>query len=95
MIEDSNAAFYIGLNQKSNFSQDIISLSIIAILDAIVDLPQEPLQIDVPTEAAATSSTLQDLQENQKGSSWRIAMSSTLSQWKKNLELVRQTKSFH
>jgi non-ribosomal peptide synthetase component F len=33
MIEDSNAAFYIGLNQKSNFSQDIISLSITTILD--------------------------------------------------------------
>jgi hypothetical protein len=31
MIEDSNAAFYIGLNQKQLFT-DIISLSIIAIL---------------------------------------------------------------
>jgi non-ribosomal peptide synthetase component F len=53
IIEDSNTAFYIGLNQKNIFSQNIISLSIIAILTAIVDLPQEPLQIDVPTEAAA------------------------------------------
>jgi hypothetical protein len=63
MIEDSNAAFYIGLNQKSNFSQDIISLSITTILEAIVDLPQEFLLTFQP-KLLPTSSTLQDRQEN-------------------------------
>jgi hypothetical protein len=88
MIEDSNAAFYIGLNQKSNFSQ--INFFYYYYIRSN-NLPQEPLQIDVQPKLLPTSSTLQDRQENQKVVA---AMSSTLSQWK-DLELVRQTKSFH
>jgi non-ribosomal peptide synthetase component F len=89
MIEDSNAAFYIGLNQKSNFSQDIISLSITTILDAIVDLPQEPLQIDVPTEAAAYiiyTSGSTGKPKGRRGSHCRII---NLSQWKKEPGISR------
>jgi amino acid adenylation domain-containing protein len=53
MIEDSNAAFYIGLNQKNNFSRNIKSLSLVEILNALTDLPIEPLHLDVAHEAAA------------------------------------------
>jgi acyl-coenzyme A synthetase/AMP-(fatty) acid ligase len=82
------------LKSKKVTFHNIISLSITTILDAIVDLPQEPLQIDVPTEAAAyiiyTS-----------GSTGKPKVVCTLQchqppfQWKKELELVRQIKSFH
>ena len=53
MIEDSDAAFYIGLNSKGNFPNKAISLSIATILEAMVDLPVEPVNLQVPTESAA------------------------------------------
>ncbi len=53
MIEDSNAAFFIGLNSNRVFQNKVISLSIATILNAMVDLPVEPLNINVPSESAA------------------------------------------
>ncbi|WP_264565378.1 polyketide synthase [Flavobacterium sp. N3904] len=53
MIEDSNAAFYIGLNSKRNFSNKITSLPIAAILNALADLPIEPINLKVDSESAA------------------------------------------
>lgn len=53
MIEDSNATFYIGLNSKKIFPNKTISLSIENILNAIVDLPIEPLNFKVDTKSTA------------------------------------------
>ena len=53
MIEDSDAAFYIGLNLKTNFPNKAISLSIALILESLRDLSVEPVNLAVPTESAA------------------------------------------
>ena len=53
MIEDSDAAFYIGLKSKGNFPNQAIALSITDILNAMVDFPVEPIKLKVPTESAA------------------------------------------
>jgi amino acid adenylation domain-containing protein len=53
MIEDSDAAFYIGLNSKGNFPNKVIALSIDDIFNAMVDFPVEPVNLKVPTESAA------------------------------------------
>ena len=53
MIEDSDAAFYIGLNSKGNFPNKVIALSIVDIFNAMVDFPVEPVNLKVPTESAA------------------------------------------
>ncbi|TRX22986.1 non-ribosomal peptide synthetase [Flavobacterium franklandianum] len=53
MIEDSDAAFYIGLNSKRNFPNKAVSLSIGTILESMVDLPVAPINLMVPTESAA------------------------------------------
>jgi len=53
IIEDSDAAFYIGLDSKRNFPNKVISLSIENILTAIVDLPTKPINNKVTTESAA------------------------------------------
>jgi amino acid adenylation domain-containing protein len=53
MIEDSDASFYIGLNSKRNFPNKVISLSIVDIFESMVDLPIEPLNLEIPTESAA------------------------------------------
>jgi amino acid adenylation domain-containing protein len=53
MIEDSDAAFYIGFNSKSNLSNKTVSLSIADIMESLADLPVEPLNIMVPTESPA------------------------------------------
>jgi amino acid adenylation domain-containing protein len=53
MIEDSDAAFYIGLNSKKNLPSKVISLSIVDIIKEIVDFPIEPINLKVATESAA------------------------------------------
>jgi amino acid adenylation domain-containing protein len=53
IIEDSDAAFYIGLNSKRNFANNVISLSIENILNGIVDLQTKPINIEVTTESPA------------------------------------------
>jgi len=53
MMEDAGASFYIGLKSKETFSNDIIALSISAILKAIVNFPKEPLTVKTPTESGA------------------------------------------
>jgi amino acid adenylation domain-containing protein len=53
MIEDSDAAFYIGLNLKTNFPNKAVSLTIASILESMRDLPVEPVNLMVPTESAA------------------------------------------
>jgi amino acid adenylation domain-containing protein len=53
MIEDSDAAFYIGLNLKTNFPNNAVSLTIASILESMRDLPVEPVNLMVPTESAA------------------------------------------
>ena len=53
IIEDSDAAFYIGLNPKSNFPNNVISLSIENILTAIENLPTKPINHKVTTESPA------------------------------------------
>lgn len=53
MIEDSDAAFYIGLNSKRTFPNKAISLSINDILKATTDLSVEPINLKVATESAA------------------------------------------
>lgn len=53
MIEDSNAAFYISLNLKTNFPNKAISLTIASILKSMRDLPVEPVNLMVPTESTA------------------------------------------
>jgi amino acid adenylation domain-containing protein len=53
IIEDSAAAFYIGTNSKKNFPNNVITLGIQDILNAIVDLPTEPLNLKVASEAPA------------------------------------------
>ncbi len=53
MIEDSDAAFYIGSNLKTNFPNKAISLTIASILDSMRDLPIEPVNLMVPKESAA------------------------------------------
>lgn len=53
MMEDAGASFYIGLKSKETFSNDIIALSISAILKAIVNSPKEPLTVKTPTESGA------------------------------------------
>lgn len=53
MIEDSDAAFYIGLDSKRSFPNKAISLSIVAILESMLDLPIKPINLKVPTESAA------------------------------------------
>jgi len=53
MIEDSEAAFYIGLTQKNNLPNNAVSLTIAAILQSMIDFPTEPVNNNVPSEAAA------------------------------------------
>lgn len=53
MIEDSDAAFYIGLNVKANFPNKAISLTIVSIIESMRDLPVEPVNLMVPTESGA------------------------------------------
>ena len=53
MIEDSDAAFYIGSNLKINFPNNAVSLTIASILESMRDLPVEPVNLMVPTESAA------------------------------------------
>jgi amino acid adenylation domain-containing protein len=53
MIEDSDAAFYIGLNLKTNFPNNAVSLTIASILESMRDLSVEPVNLKVPTESAA------------------------------------------
>jgi amino acid adenylation domain-containing protein len=53
MIEDSDAAFYIGSNLKTNFPNKAVSLTIASILESMRDLPVEPVNLMVPTESAA------------------------------------------
>jgi len=53
MIEDSDAAFYIGLNSKGNFPNKAVSLSMATILEAMSDFSMEPINLKVPTESAA------------------------------------------
>jgi amino acid adenylation domain-containing protein len=53
MIEDSDAAFYIGLNLKTNFPNKAVSLTIGSFLESMRDLPVEPVNLMVPTESAA------------------------------------------
>lgn len=53
MIEDSDAAFYIGLNLKTNFPNKAISLTIASILESMRDLAVEPLHVMVAPESAA------------------------------------------
>jgi amino acid adenylation domain-containing protein len=53
MIEDSDAAFYIGLNAKKNFPNNAVALTISDILESMVDFPAEPVDLKVPTESAA------------------------------------------
>jgi len=53
MIEDSDASFYIGLNSKRSFPNKVISLSIVDILESMLDFPIEPLKQEVHTESAA------------------------------------------
>jgi amino acid adenylation domain-containing protein len=53
MIEDAGASFYIGSKSKETFSNKIITLSISAILKAIVDFPDEPLTVKTPSEYGA------------------------------------------
>ncbi len=53
MIEDSAAAFYIGLNSNKELPYDVISLSIADILTAIKDFPTEPVNLRVSSESPA------------------------------------------
>lgn len=53
MIEDSNAAFYIGLSAKKDLSNKVISIAIATILEALADFSTAPLDLKVPTKAAA------------------------------------------
>ncbi len=53
MIEDSDAAFYIGSNLKTNFPNKAVSLTIASILESMRHLPVEPVNLMVPTESAA------------------------------------------
>ncbi len=53
MIEDSNAAFYIGLEFKKNFSNSVISLIISDIIIAMASFPAEPISLNVATESVA------------------------------------------
>jgi len=53
MIEDSDAAFYIGLSAKENFPNNAVALTISSILESMVDFPLEPVNLKVPTESAA------------------------------------------
>lgn len=53
MMEDAGASFYIGKKTKETFSNDIIVLSISAILKAIVNFPKEPLTVKTSTESGA------------------------------------------
>jgi len=53
MIEDSDAAFYIGLSSKENFANKAVSLTIAAILESMIAFPAEAISLKVPSEAAA------------------------------------------
>ena len=53
MIEDSKAAFYIGLNFKKNIPKSIIYLIISDIKAAMASFPVEPIRLKVATESAA------------------------------------------
>jgi amino acid adenylation domain-containing protein len=52
-IEDSNAAFYIGLNSKKNFTTKVILLSIDEILNAVMHLSTESLEVNIPSDSPA------------------------------------------
>ena len=53
MIDDAEVVFYIGLNPKKITSNKVKSLFITNILDAIVNLPTAPLEVEISTESAA------------------------------------------
>lgn len=53
IIEDSDAAFHIGIQSKENFPNKAVSLSIAGILESMVDFPVEPINLKVPKESAA------------------------------------------
>ena len=53
MIEDSNAAFYVGLEYKKNFTNNVISLIVADIIVAMASFPVEPISLKVPTAAVA------------------------------------------
>ena len=53
IFEDSDATFYISLNPTRKFSDKVISISIVDILNTNVNLPVEPLNLIVTTESTA------------------------------------------
>ena len=53
MIEDSNAAFFVGLEYKKNFPSSVISLIVADIIVAMASFPVEPISLNVAKESIA------------------------------------------
>ena len=53
MIEDSNAAFFVGLEYKKNFPSSVISLIVADIIIAMASFPVEPISLNVTKESIA------------------------------------------
>ena len=53
MIEDSNAAFFVGLEYKKNFPSSVISLIVADIIVAMASFPVEPISLNVAKESVA------------------------------------------